>query len=158
MFLVAYDGSHLANAALARAATFAKQTGDEILAVAVVPDDPAYAVDVGWVPTTDDFEREAVVGELHRTVVKVAPEASFRGVSLGNLPVPGEIVSKLKHIAHTENVTVAFVGSENAGRVVTPLTSVGGNVASDDIYDVHIVRHAPPAIKERYPKSEFYLP
>ena len=158
MFLVAYDGSHLANAALERAATFAQQTGDEILAVAVVPDDPAYAVRAGWVPTADDFDREAVVGELHRTAVRVAPEASFRGVSAGKHPVPGEIVSKLRRIAHAESVSVVFVGSENAGRVVTPLTSVGGNVASDHTYDVHIVRHAPPEVKERYPKSEFYLP
>ncbi|ELZ91640.1 hypothetical protein C440_15039 [Haloferax mucosum ATCC BAA-1512] len=158
MYLVAYDGSQLANAALSRASNFAKQAGTEVLAAAVVPDDPRYAVEAGWVPTKASFDRSAVVGELHRTVVKVAPSASFRAVPTRRNPAPGNIVAKLKDVAHEKDATIVFVGSENAGRVVVPLVSIGGNVASDDDYNVHIVRHAPPHIRERYPKSEFYLP
>ncbi|KTG19462.1 universal stress protein [Haloferax profundi] len=158
MYLVAYDGSLLSNTALSRASALAKQTGSEILAVAVVPRDAEYAVEMGWVPTKKDFDRDAVVSELHRTAVKIAPEASFRTVSVSRLPVPGEIVAELKRVAHEENADTVFVGSENAGRVVVPLASVGGSVASDDTYDVHIVRHAPPAVKKRFPKSDFYLP
>lgn len=158
MYLVAYDGSLLANAALSRAAAFATKTEAEVLAVAVVPRDAEYAVESGWVPTKKDFDRDAVVSELHQTAVKIAPSASFRAVSLGRLPVPGEIVGELKRIAHEEDAEVVFVGSENAGRVVVPLASVGGHVASDDTFDVHIVRHAPPTLKKRFPKSDFYLP
>jgi hypothetical protein len=33
-----------------------------------------------------------------------------------------------------------FVGSENAGRVSTPISSVGSPVSEDPDYDVHIVR------------------
>ncbi|AFK18656.1 universal stress protein [Haloferax mediterranei ATCC 33500] len=157
MYLVAYDGSQLANAALSRAETFATQTGQEVLAVAVVPDDAAYAVEAGWVPKKESFDRNAVVSELHRTAVKVAPSASFRSLSTGRNPAPGNIVAKLKDVAHEEKASIVFVGSENAGRVVVPLVSIGGNVASDDDFDVHIIRHAPPHIRNRYPKSEFYL-
>jgi hypothetical protein len=35
-----------------------------------------------------------------------------------------------------------FIGSENAGRVSTPVCSVGAPVSEDPRYDVHIVRHA----------------
>lgn len=144
MYLVAYDGSRLANAALDRAAQFASATGHDVLAVAVIPDDSAYAVEAGWVPSREVFDQQTVVGELHETAVDIAPSASFQAVTVGRDPAPGNIV--------------IFVGSENAGRVVVPLVSVGGNVASDDDHDVHIVRHAPPEIHRRFPKSHFYLP
>ncbi|MCO8268673.1 universal stress protein [Haloferax sp. AB510] len=158
MYLVAYDGSRLANAALDSAAQFASATGHDVLAVAVVPDDSAYAVEAGWVPSREVFDRQTVVGELHKTAVDIAPSASFQAVSVGKNPAPGNIVSKLRTVASETDATVIFVGSENAGRVVVPLVSVGGNVASDDAHDVHIVRHAPPEIHRRFPKSHFYLP
>ncbi|SEK48734.1 universal stress protein [Haloferax larsenii] len=157
MYIVAYNGSQLSNAALHRAATYAKQTGDDVLAVAVVPEDAEYAVEQGWIPSKDDFDRGDIVSELHRTAVKIAPGASFRSLAAGRFPAPGEIVGKLKRVAHNEDADVVFVGSENAGRVVTPLASVGGNVASGKTYDVHIVRHAPPNVRERLPKSDFYF-
>jgi len=41
-----------------------------------------------------------------------------------------------------------FLGSDNVGRVVTPLTSVGVHVAAEESYDVFIVRHpAPPTLE-----------
>ncbi|QOS11087.1 UspA domain protein [Haloferax gibbonsii] len=158
MYLVAYDGSALANAALDRAARFASATGHDVLAVAVVPDDSKYAVEAGWVPSREVFDRQTVVGELHKTAVDIAPSASFRAVSVGRDPAPGNIVAELKAVASESDASVIFVGSENAGRVIVPLVSVGGNVASDDSHDVHIVRHASPEIHRRFPKSHFYLP
>jgi hypothetical protein len=44
-------------------------------------------------------------------------------------------------VAQDEGATVLFVGSENAGRVSTPVSSVGDPVSEDPRYDVHIVRH-----------------
>ncbi|MFC7128756.1 universal stress protein [Haloferax chudinovii] len=158
MYLVAYDGSRLANAALDRAAQFASATDRDVLAVAVVPDDPAYAVDAGWVPSREAFDQQAVVGELHETAVDIAPSASFQAVTVGRDPAPGNIVAELRTAASETDASVIFVGSENAGRVVVPLVSVGGHVASDDAHDVHIVRNAPPEIHRRFPKSHFYLP
>lgn len=60
---------------------------------------------------------------------------------------------------------MVFLGSDNAGKLVTPLSSVGGSVASDD-YDVVFVRDRHPARVEtlqkesphRREKSDFYLP
>jgi len=49
-----------------------------------------------------------------------------------------------------------FLGSDNAGRVVTPVTSVAGTVADDAEYDVHIVRHfSPTAIQEIESSGEY---
>jgi hypothetical protein len=39
-----------------------------------------------------------------------------------------------------ETYDLVFVGIENAGRVVAPVSSVGGSVASSTDYDVLIVR------------------
>ena len=41
-----------------------------------------------------------------------------------------------------EMYDLVVVGSENAGRVVAPVSSVGGSVASGADYDVLIVRSA----------------
>ncbi len=50
-----------------------------------------------------------------------------------------------------------FLGSENVGRVVTPLTSIAANVAGDLTYDVYVVRHAvPPRLDGLDAHPEFY--
>ncbi len=61
---------------------------------------------------------------------------------------------------------MVFIGSENAGHLVTSISSVGGSIASDDAYDVVIVRHRNPSkiaqlrntSPHRQSKSDFYLP
>ncbi len=40
---------------------------------------------------------------------------------------------------------MVFIGSENAGRLVTAVSSIGGFVATDQSYDVVIVRDRSPA-------------
>lgn len=58
------------------------------------------------------------------------------------------------------------VGSENAGHMVTGLSSVGRSIAADEAYGVVIVRHRSPArirkLEEASPhrpaKSDFSLP
>jgi len=61
---------------------------------------------------------------------------------------------------------MTFVGSENAGRLVSSLSSVGETVAVDDAYDVVLVRNRGPSKIERIdeaspfsePKSDCYRP
>jgi len=60
---------------------------------------------------------------------------------------------------------MVFIGSENAGSMVTGVSSVGGAVAAEDSYDVVIVRNRMPSKVEAIrslspyekPKSDFYL-
>jgi hypothetical protein len=61
---------------------------------------------------------------------------------------------------------MVFLGSENAGHIVTSVNSVGASVAAEDSYDVVIVRDRSPAkiakLKNASPheksKSDFYHP
>ncbi|WP_092817806.1 hypothetical protein [Halopenitus malekzadehii] len=59
---------------------------------------------------------------------------------------------------------MVFIGSENAGQIVTGITSVGATVAAEDAYDVVIIRtRSPPTVdtltetdQHRHRKSDFY--
>jgi hypothetical protein len=61
---------------------------------------------------------------------------------------------------------MVFLGSENAGHLVSSVSSVGPSVAADDAYDVVIVRHRSPAkiaklqnaSPVKTPKSDFISP
>jgi len=56
--------------------------------------------------------------------------------------VTTDVVRTIREVAHEVDASIVFVGSENAGRVSTPVSSVGAPVSEDPGYDVHIVRHA----------------
>jgi len=59
---------------------------------------------------------------------------------------------------------MVVIGSENAGHLTVSVTSVGGTIATDDAYDVLIVRNRSPAkvakLKDasphKSPASSFY--
>jgi hypothetical protein len=53
-----------------------------------------------------------------------------------------DVVRKIRQVAHEVDAEILFVGSENAGRVTSPLSSVGNPLSEDAAYDIHIVRHA----------------
>jgi len=53
----------------------------------------------------------------------------------------GRVSREVRELAVERDATVVFIGSDNAGRMVGGITSVGQNVSADDRYDVHIVRH-----------------
>lgn len=143
-FLVPYDGSYLADAALTRATEYGKALDEDIVTVAVIPeDDETYAVDKNWLEEDEEFEIQAVSSDLHEQVVQIAPEASFR-YERSPTSAPEGIALEIKRVADNEIPSVVFLGSDNAGQIVTPVTSVAGNVAEDAEYDVHIVRYFSP--------------
>ena len=53
-----------------------------------------------------------------------------------------DVIRTIRAVAHELDVSVIFIGSENAGRVSTPVSSVGAPVSEDPGYDVYISRHA----------------
>ena len=145
-FLVPFDGSDLSVAALERAAEFAGYAGEDLIALTVIPDDPEYARGRGWVRSDEPFAPDRVAAGIEGTVAEIAPDAAFRAeVAQNTDPVATtamDVTRTIRQVAAEVGASVLFVGSENAGRVSTPLTSVGSPISEDPEYDVFIVRHA----------------
>ena len=165
--LVPFDGSELAEAALVRATEFARVFDEDVLAVCVIPEGNApYAKERDWIAEDDRYDIESVVSNLHEQVVDLAPSADFRHKRVDKYAPPGTISTRIRNIARQEDVSMVFIGSDNAGHLVTSVSSVGGNVAADGDYDVVIVRDRSPAkiakLRDASPhrkqKSDFYLP
>lgn len=146
VLLVPFDGSPLSRAALERAAEFAGYRDEEVLALTVVPRDADYARERGWVAGDGAFDPDAVCERMADRAAEVAPEATFRcekpapSQSL-TATVTNDVTRTIREVAGEVGASVVFVGSENAGRVSQPVTSVGSPVSQDPRYDVHIVRH-----------------
>ena len=146
--LVPYDDSPLSRAALRRASEFASFMDREVVALTVIPaDDLAYAEDRGWLTERTPFTVDAVADKLRERVAEQAPNARFRYELLDDADDPVatqtlDVVRKVREVAHDEDVEILFLGSENAGRVTSPLSSVGNPLSDDATYDVHIVRSA----------------
>ena len=60
----------------------------------------------------------------------------------GALTAIDDITRTVRRVATELDVSIIFIGTENAGRISTPVTSVGSPLSKDPQYDVHIVRHA----------------
>ncbi|MEF8871488.1 MAG: universal stress protein [Haloarculaceae archaeon] len=165
--VVPFDGSSLAEAALVRATEFGTVFDEDVLAVSVLPKgNTKYAREQGWIGQNEEFDRESVISTLHEQVTDLCPSADFRHKVVGRYAKAGTIANRLRKVAREEDASMVFIGSENAGRLVTAVSSVGGTVATDESYDVVIVRHRSPAkiakIRDASPhrksKSDFYIP
>ncbi|ERG89089.1 MAG: universal stress protein family [halophilic archaeon J07HX5] len=142
--LAPYDGSALAETAVKRAAEF--DTGSEVIVVTVIPEDRRFALERGWVEEHETYDPAAIEDRFAQTVAEIAPAATFRAeypeFSTPTIAtVHDEIARTIRMVAHEIAASVVFVGSDNAGRVSTPVTSVGNPISKDPDYDVHIVRH-----------------
>jgi nucleotide-binding universal stress UspA family protein len=146
-YLVPFDGSALAEAALERATEFADLTDAEVVALAVVPlDERDFAVERGWIEEGERYDPDEVASALEAQVKQTSLDATFRCERPEDVSsvasVTTDVVRTIRAVAQDVDATVVFIGSENAGRVSTPVTSVGAPVSEDPRYDVHIVRHA----------------
>ncbi|MDS0278729.1 universal stress protein [Halomicroarcula sp. S1AR25-4] len=165
--VVPFDGSELAEAALVRATEFGNVFDEDVLAVSVIPAGKAdYAREHGWIEQDEAFDMASVVATLHEQVTELCPSADFRHKVVDRYAPSGTIAKHLRRVAREEDASMVFIGSENAGHLVTGVSSVGGTVAADESYDVVIVRHRSPAkiakLKNASPykksKSDFYIP
>jgi nucleotide-binding universal stress UspA family protein len=165
--VVPFDGSELAEAALLRATEFGVVFDESVVAVTVIPDGNAeYARERDWIESGEAFDRAAVVSKIHSQVSDLCPSADFRHFVVDRYAPSGAISKRIRKVAKREDASMVFIGSDNAGRLVTSISSVGGSVATDEAYDVVIVRHSGPAksarlrgaASQRRPKSDFFLP
>ena len=144
-FVVPFDGSDLSRTALVRAAKFGAVLEQRVVAVTVIPHENArYARERGWLEADEEFDLRNVVATLHEEITELAPAANFTHQVVDRYAPTGTIARYVRKIAEEEGATMVFIGSDNAGRVVTSVSSVGSAVASDRNYDVVIVRRAEP--------------
>jgi nucleotide-binding universal stress UspA family protein len=145
--LVPFDGSPLAETALRRAREFATYRDEEVVALTVVPDDESFAVERGWIEAGDAHDPEEICTTFELRVKEIDDDVAFRCEH----PPPTEhptataidnVTQTIRRVATELDVTIVFIGSENAGRVSMPVTSVGGPLSADARYDIHIVRHS----------------
>lgn len=142
-YLVAFDGSPLSAAALRRASTLAPAADESVVVVSVVPTDGVLAAEYDLVADEEgEYDPATAAGRLREAARSIAPDASIRVESVDAYAGKGQIAASISRVAREVDAAVVFVGSENAGRVVRPVSSVGGAVASRGDYDVFIVRSA----------------
>ena len=171
--MVPFDGSELSKAALAEARVHAialdeappdirdyilREKPLDVVAVTIVPKSARYARENGWIGEGEEFRTRRVVERLHQQVTDFDPSAKYDFERVGSSATSGAISTRLRQKAEELNADMVFIGSENAGSIVTPMTSVGAGVATDRDYDVCIVRHSLPSKVETRLKSEFFIP
>jgi nucleotide-binding universal stress UspA family protein len=140
-YVVAFDNSPLARTALRRAVDYGDAVGEDVVAVTAIQRDPAVARERGWLGGDESFDVETVARNLTEAVQSVNPDVEFEYATLDAYAPRGRVSRTVRELAVEQDASVVFVGSDNAGRVVGGLTSVGQTVSADDRYDVHIVRH-----------------
>lgn len=144
--VVPFDGSPLSETALLRAAEYATGLDREIRAIVVVPsNNTRYAREKGWLEPNEAFDLDAIRERLDARVAETAPEATVRYEVVAKSAPSGGIATRIRRLAVEEGASVVFIGSENAGSMVTALSSVAGGVTADRRYDVMLVRHAETA-------------
>lgn len=172
-YLVPFDGSELSEAALFKARLYASALSDappvirdeiirekplNVVAVSVIPESARYAREMGWIKADEEFRTRLVVERLHQQVTELDPSAEFRFERVDAAARSGTISSRLRQKAKELDADTVFIGSENAGRIVTPLTSVAGGVAAEQDYDVCIIRNTLPQPTKNRLKSGFFTP
>lgn len=145
VLLVPFDGSSLSKAALERAREFSDYRDEEVVVLSVIPDSVELALDRNWLSPEETFDIDKIAEKLEQQAADIAPEARFRAEVPEDVSSMAsnttDVVRTIRMVANEEDASVVFIGSENAGRVSTPVSSVGAPVSEDPHYDVFIVRH-----------------
>lgn len=144
-FVVPFDDSELARVALVRARDFGEALDEPVVVISVVPPARRYAREKGWIGQDEEFNDKRVTRSLRNSAETIAPAADFRVIQADGAAGSGTIARLIREEARELGATVVFLGSENAGGIVVPVSSVGGTVAADDRYDVYIVRRDLPS-------------
>jgi nucleotide-binding universal stress UspA family protein len=139
VFLVPFDGSSVAEAALSRAVEHGKALGEEVVAVSFVPTGAAYAERRKWIQPDEDFAAETASAELRRKIEEATDDAERNFEESGAQSPDDGIIDRLQQVAQDVDASVLFVGTDRTSendRLKTPF----GAVAADGPYDVHVVR------------------
>jgi len=164
-FVVPFDGSPLSETALVRASEFSEVLDERVVAVTVIPDrDTDYARERDWLGPDEPYDLDEVVATVHERVVALDSSADFRHVTVDRYAQTGTISTEITRAASEADASMVFIGGENAGRLVSSVSSVGRNVSGQVEFDVVIVRNRAPSKVARIreagdpdTKSEFFV-
>lgn len=155
--IVPFDGTRLAEAALVRASEYGNAMNEDIVAVTILSERKRYAREKGWIEEGETYDVDSVVDELRERIRTLTPDATFEYEVIREFPPAEGIADRIERLALEHDPAVLFLGTNNIGRIVTPLSSVGVYVATDDIYDVYLVREVqPPKLDFLEPHPTFY--
>jgi nucleotide-binding universal stress UspA family protein len=139
VFLVPFDGSPVAEAALSRAVEHGAALSEDVVAVSFVPTGSAYAERRKWIQPDDDFAAETASAELRRKIEETTDDAERNFDETGAQSPDDGITDRIQQVAQDVDASVLFVGTDGThddDRLKTPF----GAVAADGAYDVHVVR------------------
>lgn len=140
-FVVPFDGSPLSKEALRRATEFAPVKDATIVAVSIIPhNNKKYAKEQGWVDDESEYELEAVVNRLESQVEEIAPDAEYHHRLVDRWANSGTIAARLKRFIRDEDTSMVFLGSENAGRIITSVSNIGPRLTTKNQIDIVLVR------------------
>ena len=137
--IVPFDGSSLSKTALVRAVQFDTVLKEGVVSVTAIPKNNAeYARERGWIDPTEPFDTDAVVSHLRNESEQIAPDAAFHHRFVDRYAPPGTVANRIRKFARTNDASIVFIGSENAGRFVSRFT-VGTSIAADRAYDTMLI-------------------
>lgn len=135
VFLVPFDGSPLADAALERAVTYAGALDTEVVAVSLIPTGSDYAQRRRRVDPTEDFAAETAASDLRRKIEEATDDAELNYEDVSAYSA-SELSDTIRQVARDVDATCVFLGSADTDDVVIPSSELDAGEA----YDVHIVR------------------
>ena len=136
VFLVPFDGSGAARAALERAVTYGRELEEDVLAVALVPTGADFAPRRTWIEPAEDFAAESAVHDLRRKIEEATDDAELSFTDATPQSPAGGVSSQVRRIAAEVDASVVFLGGDGEGNVEVALN---GAAAGED-FDVHVVR------------------
>lgn len=139
VFLVPYDGSRVAQAALDRAVTHGEALGEKVVAVSFVPTGTEYVKRRKWIEPGEEFALESAREELHRKIEETTDDAERRFEGAGASAPQDGVTEDIKQVAAEVDASVLFVGTTGDSDDETVDTPFG-SIAPNGEYDVHLVR------------------
>lgn len=143
-FVVPFDGSEQSRVGVRRAVELAPRAV-RVVAFSVVPRKHAeWARERGLLDPGESWGNELVVSRLRERAHDESDAVTFQHTTVDRYAPTGKISHEIRAFARDVDATMVFVGSTEAGGIVSSLQSVGTHVASDDAYDVVLVRRTEP--------------
>jgi nucleotide-binding universal stress UspA family protein len=141
VLLVPFDGSDLSTAALHRAAEFSEYTEESVLALSIVPEEPDYAIERGWIDEGDPYDPEAIGQRLRDQVAAVAPDVSATAIGTDGTATVGEpatveaTLANDGHLDANQTVNLTVDGAVVDSRNVTVRAGETANVSFETTFD-----------------------
>ncbi|MXR50883.1 universal stress protein [Halovenus sp. WSH3] len=138
VFLVPYDGSRVAQAALDRAVEHGEALDEEVVAVSFVPTGSEYAQRRKWIEPSEEFAADSARERLQEKIEETTDSAERTFDETGASGVHEGLAERIRQVADDVGATVLFVGTEDSedDDIATPF----GPISPDGKYDVHLVR------------------